>query len=58
LTRSSLLNASGRVSEPYAEPGDLVGLGVDIDLAQDAAAGVVHRRQQVHRRGCVVAAAA
>jgi hypothetical protein len=40
------------------EPGDLVGLGVDVDLGQDAAAGVVHRGQQVDLRVWVVAAAA
>jgi len=31
------------------EPGDLVGGVLDVGLAQDAAAGVVHRREQVHR---------
>jgi hypothetical protein len=40
------------------EPGDLVGGGVDIGLPQDRAGGVVHHRQQVHRRGAAVAAAA
>jgi hypothetical protein len=40
------------------EPGDLVGGGVHLGLAQDPAGGVVHRREQVHWRGMVVAAAA
>jgi hypothetical protein len=40
------------------ERGDLVGLGVHLGLGQDAAAGVVHHRQQVDLRVGVVAAAA
>ena len=40
------------------EPGDLVGGVLDVGLGQDRAAGVVHRRQQVHLRPAVVAAAA
>jgi len=44
--------------QQWLEPGDFVGLGVDVGLAQHAAAGVVHHRQQVHLRGSVVAAAA
>jgi len=40
------------------ELGDLVGGGVQLGLAQDAAAGVIHHRQQVQRHGAVVAAAA
>jgi hypothetical protein len=40
------------------EPGDLVGGVVHLGLGQDRAGGVVHRRQQVHRRGLVVTAAA
>jgi hypothetical protein len=40
------------------EPGDLVGGAVDVGLGEDRMAGVVHHRQQVHRRGCVVAGAA
>jgi hypothetical protein len=40
------------------ESGDLVGLGVHLSLGQHRTAGVVHRRQQVYRRGLVVAAAA
>jgi hypothetical protein len=40
------------------EPGDLVGGVIHLGLCQDRAGGVVHRRQQVHRRGVVVAAAA
>jgi hypothetical protein len=30
------------------ELGDLVGLGVHLDLGQDRTAGVLHHRQQVH----------
>jgi hypothetical protein len=40
------------------EPRDLVGGVVHVGLAQDAAAGVVHRGQQVHPRPAVVAAPA
>jgi hypothetical protein len=39
------------------EPGDLVGRAVHPGLAQDAAAGMVHDGQQVHRRVVVAAAA-
>jgi hypothetical protein len=51
---------SGQVQavQQRPEPGDLIGLGVDVDLSQDGTAGVLHRRQQVHRCGVVVAAAA
>ena len=40
------------------EPGDLVGGGVHLGLGQDRVAGVVHRREQVHRQPGVMAAAA
>jgi hypothetical protein len=40
------------------EPDELVGGGVHLGLGQDAAAGVVHHRQQAHLRPGVVAAAA
>ena len=40
------------------EPRDLVGGVVYVCLAQHGVAGVVHRREQVHRRGVVAAAAA
>jgi hypothetical protein len=40
------------------EPGDLVGGGLDVGLAQDHAAGVVLGREQVNLRLAVVAAAA
>jgi hypothetical protein len=39
------------------ELGDLVGLAVHPGLGEDAAAGVVHHRQQVHLPVAVVAAA-
>jgi hypothetical protein len=47
-----------QVFQQRPEPGDLIGLGVDVDLSQDGTTGVLHRRQQVHRGGVVVAAAA
>jgi hypothetical protein len=40
------------------EPGDLVGLGVHVALAEDRAGGVVHRGEQVDLLLAVVAAAA
>jgi hypothetical protein len=40
------------------ELGDLVGLGVHLDLGQDRTGAVVHHRQQVHLQTGVVAAAA
>jgi hypothetical protein len=40
------------------EPGDLVGGVVHVGLGQDRGGGMIHRREQVHRRGAVVAAAA
>jgi hypothetical protein len=40
------------------EPRDLVGGGVHVGLAQDAAAGVVHHGEQVDLRAAVVTAAA
>jgi hypothetical protein len=46
-----------QVVQQRPEPGDLIGGGVHVDLTQDSVAGVVHRREQVHRRGGVVAAA-
>jgi len=44
--------------QQWPELGDLVGLAIDPCLAQDAAAGVIHDRQQVHLCALVVAAAA
>ena len=44
--------------QQWPELGDLVGLAVHLGLGQDPAGGVVHRRQQVHLRAGVVAAAA
>jgi hypothetical protein len=38
------------------ESGDLVGGGVHIGLRQDRSGGVVHRGEQVNRRGVVAAA--
>jgi hypothetical protein len=43
--------------EQRLEPGDLAGGVGDVGLGQDRAGGVVHRGQQVHLRGSVVAAA-
>jgi hypothetical protein len=47
-----------QAAQQWPELGDLVGLAVNPGLAQDAAAGMVHDRQQVHLCGVVVAAAA
>jgi hypothetical protein len=43
---------SGQVQpvQQGTEPGDLVGLAVYVDLAEDRTAGVVHHGQQMHRR--------
>jgi hypothetical protein len=43
--------------EQRLEPGDLAGGVGDVGLGQDRAGGVVHRGQQVHLRGSVVATA-
>jgi hypothetical protein len=40
------------------EPGDLAGGVVHVGVGQDRGGGRIHRREQVHRRGAVVAAAA
>jgi hypothetical protein len=47
-----------QVLQERLEPSDLVGLGVHLGLVQDRTAAVVNRREQVHLRGSVVAAAA
>jgi hypothetical protein len=47
-----------QVLQERLEPGDLVGGVVDVGLSEDRPGGVVHHRQQVHRRGTMVAAAA
>jgi len=44
--------------QQWPEPGDLVGLGVDVGLGQDRAGGVVHGGEQVDLREGVVAGAA
>jgi hypothetical protein len=40
-----------QVVEQGPEPGDLVGGAIDVGLAQDGTAGVVHHREQVDLRG-------
>jgi hypothetical protein len=47
-----------QVGQQRPEPGNLARRAVHLPLGKDGADGVIHRREQVHLRAWVVAAAA